>query len=134
MNKIKINCYILYKEASDDRFNIRLLKRGNTKFLNRDCNLLFFKYKRDVWHVFLIKRPISRYLKNLLQIKLRNESEKICNYCFHVLPNSNLLKDHKSKYCSNRSLNTIIEYPKPNEYLKFRNFKNCQKCDYIGFF
>ena len=134
LNKIKINCYLLYKEAGDDRFNIRLLKRGNTKFLNRDCNLLFFKYKRDVWHVFLIKRPISRYLKNLLQIKLRNESEKICNYCFHVLPNSNLLKDHKSKYCSNRSLNTIIEYPKPNEYLKFRNFKNCQKCDYIGFF
>ena len=134
LNKIKINCYLLFKETNNDRFNIRLLKRGNIKFLNRDCNLLFYKYKKNTWHVFLIKSGIQRFLKNFLNINLRNESEKICNYCFKVIVNAEVLKEHKSKLCVNKSLNSIVEYPKPNEYLRFRNFKNCQKCDYIGFF
>ena len=126
LNKIKINCYMLYKDSKNDRFNIRLMKRGNIKFLNQECNLLFYKYKRNKWHVFLLKVPSQQYLKNFLHITLKNE-ERICNYCFHVIPNSELLKQHKSNLCVNKSLSSIIEYPKPNEFLKFRNFKNCQK-------
>ena len=138
LNKIKINCYKLYRNDTSDRYELRLMKRGNLKYVGNECNLLFYQYKnaskRHTWHTFLIKTSMQRFLKNFTKTWLPNPECKICNFCFSVLENTEKLIDHKSNYCVNRGLNSKLIYPKEDEFVRFRNFAKAEKTPILGFF
>ena len=134
-NRIKIRVYNLYFSNETDRYEISLIRKGNSKYTNT-CNLILYKYLTNnnklSWHCFLIKSHITQFLNNFLTISLSND-ECICCYCFSKHGSSEKLKKHKRKYCANKESISDKIYPL-DKSIVFKNFHKTQKLDYLCFY